>query len=51
MTPTDAFAAYITHLLGYVDPARLKPLKVVVNAGNGCAGRCWTYWSRTCPSG
>lgn len=31
-------SAYLDHLLGYVDPARLKPLKLVVNAGNGCAG-------------
>ncbi|MCW8860505.1 MAG: phosphomannomutase, partial [Deltaproteobacteria bacterium] len=29
---------YIQHLLGYLDPAALKPLKVVFNAGNGCAG-------------
>jgi phosphomannomutase/phosphomannomutase/phosphoglucomutase len=29
---------YIRHLLGYVEAAALKPLKVVVNAGNGCAG-------------
>ncbi|MDQ0010614.1 phosphomannomutase [Luteibacter jiangsuensis] len=31
-------SAYITHLLGYVDVAALRPLKVVVNAGNGGAG-------------
>ena len=30
--------AYIEHLLGYVDRAALKPLKIVVNAGNGGAG-------------
>jgi phosphomannomutase len=30
--------AYVAHLLGYIDPARLKPLSIVVNAGNGCAG-------------
>ena len=30
--------AYIEHLLGYLDAARLKPLKLVVNAGNGAAG-------------
>ena len=30
--------AYIDHLLTYVEPAALKPLKIVVNAGNGCAG-------------
>lgn len=29
---------YIQHLLGYVDRSRLRPLKVVVNAGNGGAG-------------
>ncbi len=29
---------YIQHLLGYTDVASLKPLRVVVNAGNGCAG-------------
>lgn len=31
-------SAYIAHLLGYVDPAKLRPLKIVVNAGNGGAG-------------
>jgi phosphomannomutase / phosphoglucomutase len=30
--------AYIEHLLSYVDRAALKPLKIVVNAGNGGAG-------------
>lgn len=30
--------AYIEHLLGYVDVSTLKPLKIVVNAGNGGAG-------------
>lgn len=31
-------SAYIKHLLGYVDRSALKPLKIVVNAGNGGAG-------------
>lgn len=34
----DLNAAYIDHLLSYVDAGALKPLKLVVNAGNGCAG-------------
>jgi phosphomannomutase len=34
----DIRQAYLGHLLGYVDAARLRPLKVVVNAGNGGAG-------------
>lgn len=29
---------YIEHLLGYINPVTLKPLKLVVNAGNGAAG-------------
>ena len=35
---TDVFDAYVEHMLGYIDVERLKPLKLVVNAGNGCAG-------------
>jgi phosphomannomutase len=35
---TDIFDAYIEHMLGYIDVEKLKPLKLVVNAGNGCAG-------------
>ncbi len=31
-------SAYIQHLLSYVDVSALKPLKLVVNAGNGGAG-------------
>jgi len=38
VTPLDIRGEYIEHLLGYVDRAALRPLKVVVNAGNGCAG-------------
>ncbi len=34
----DVKPDYIRHLLGYVDLNILQPLKVVVNAGNGCAG-------------
>ena len=35
---TDSLEAYTAHLLSYLDPGVLQPLKVVVNAGNGCAG-------------
>jgi phosphomannomutase/phosphomannomutase/phosphoglucomutase len=38
MVLLDNRPAYIDHLLSYVEPAALKPLKIVVNAGNGCAG-------------
>ncbi|MDW5416692.1 phosphomannomutase CpsG [Iodobacter sp. CM08] len=30
--------AYIDHLMGYVDLSALRPLKIVLNAGNGAAG-------------
>ncbi len=36
-TDTDK-SAYIQHLLGYIDPAALKPLKIVADPGNGSAG-------------
>ena len=37
-TGVDIFDNYIEHMLGYVDIEKLKPLKLVVNPGNGCAG-------------
>ncbi len=38
VVPTPVMADYIKHLLTYIDIKGLKPLKIVVNAGNGCAG-------------
>lgn len=29
---------FIEHLIGYIDPAKIRPLKLVMNAGNGAAG-------------
>ncbi|SKA89577.1 phosphomannomutase [Thiothrix eikelboomii] len=38
LTHQSCLADYVQHLLSYIDPAQLKPLKLVVNAGNGAAG-------------
>jgi phosphomannomutase len=37
-TSVDIFDAYIDHIASYVDAGDLKPLKLVVNPGNGGAG-------------
>lgn len=29
---------YIDHLMSYIDPSKIRPLKLVMNAGNGAAG-------------
>ncbi|WP_196603766.1 phosphohexomutase domain-containing protein [Pectinatus haikarae] len=34
----DIMADYVEHIIGYADKKALKPLRVVVNAGNGAAG-------------
>ena len=34
----DLTEAYVDHLLGYIDHAKISPIKLVVNAGNGSAG-------------
>jgi phosphomannomutase len=34
----DTRPRYVEHLLGYLDRSQLKPLRIVVNAGNGGAG-------------
>lgn len=36
--PVNNKKNYVDHLLGYVDCQSLKPLRIVVNSGNGCAG-------------
>ena len=36
--PADLNAAYVQHLLSYVRRESLRPLRIVVNAGNGGAG-------------
>lgn len=38
MTPVDPRGAYVARLMSFVDIAALRPLKIVVNAGNGAAG-------------
>ena len=36
---TCCFDAYVAHLLTYIDDSELKPLKIVINSGNGGAGK------------
>jgi phosphomannomutase len=38
LTRQSILVPYVEHLLTYIDAAALKPLKLVVNAGNGAAG-------------
>jgi phosphomannomutase len=38
LTHQSILAPFIAHLLTYIDAVALKPLKLVVNAGNGAAG-------------
>ena len=37
-TSYNILPEFIAHLMGYIDAAEIKPLKLVVNAGNGAAG-------------
>ena len=38
VTQLSPRASFVEHLLTYIDVSKLKPLKIVVNAGNGGAG-------------
>ena len=42
VTAINIMDDYIQHLLSYVNLSDLQPLKIVVNAGNGCAGKAPT---------
>ena len=37
--PSSCMQAYVEHMMSYVDLRNFKPLKLVVNAGNGAAGK------------
>ena len=36
--PYNILPEFIDHLMTYIDPAKIKPLKIVANSGNGAAG-------------
>jgi len=38
LTQASILEPYVEHLLGYLDASAIKPLKLVVNSGNGAAG-------------
>jgi len=40
---------YVLHLLGLIDTGAIKPLRVVVNAGDGCAGPTFDALAATLP--
>jgi phosphomannomutase len=39
ITTMDTLDAYVDHVLTFIDPARLAPWRIVVDAGNGMAGQ------------
>jgi phosphomannomutase len=45
----SVFDEYVARVRGFVDLDQLKPLKVVVNAGNGCAGPAFDAIARGLP--
>jgi phosphomannomutase len=38
LTKQSTLTEYVDHLMSYITPANIKPMKLVVNAGNGAAG-------------
>ncbi len=39
VTQKDVAEDWLTHALSFIEPSKLKPLKVVIDAGNGMAGK------------
>ncbi|OIN25471.1 phosphomannomutase/phosphoglucomutase [Vibrio barjaei] len=37
-TNIDILSDYTDHLMGYINPENIKPMKLVINSGNGAAG-------------
>lgn len=49
VTSKNVLPEYIEHLLGYIDLSVLKPLKVVINVGNGAAGAAMQALAKKLP--
>ncbi len=49
VTHEDILESYVAHLKGYVESASLRPLRIVFDAGNGCAGPVVTRLIRDLP--
>ena len=47
--PLDHRPGYIDFLVGQIDPTKLRPLKIVANPGNGCAGLVMAELERRLP--
>lgn len=45
----DVTEDYVSHILTYCDPSAMKPLKIVVNAGNGCAAMAFKPLAKHLP--
>jgi phosphomannomutase len=35
----DILPAFVEHVLGFIEPSKIKPLKIAIDAGNGMAGK------------
>ncbi len=49
ITDCDVLAEFVDYVLAQVDLSNLKPLKIVANAGNGCAGPAVAALARHLP--
>jgi phosphomannomutase/phosphomannomutase/phosphoglucomutase len=49
VTPADTLPEFLDFLVAQTDPARLKPLRIVANGGNGCAGPVVAALARRLP--
>ena len=48
-TLIDIMSEFLTNLKRFYDPSKMKPLKVVVNAGNGCVGPALSLLEKELP--
>ena len=49
VTSEDVLEPFVSHLLSLVDLSNIRPLKIVANAGNGCAGPAVASLARHLP--
>lgn len=49
VTQKDLMPTWIEHVLGFIDPAKIKPFRIGIDAANGMVGYTWPFLSKHLP--
>jgi len=49
MTERDLLSSFVDHVVGFIDPAEMRPMRIVADTANGMAAWSCQRYSKDCP--